>query len=537
MSTADSLLLAIDLGTGSCRAALFDPSGRQVAIGQREYVHAPEPGVPGSQTFDTTAVWALLGSCIREALGKAAAAGAGGQSASAGIAASAAARVAAVAATSMREGMVLYDAAGRELWACPNVDSRAGEQAVELVRSGAAQRIFDLAGDWVAITSPARFRWIAERRPEVLAATAHVGMLGDWVATRLCGSFVTDPSLGSSSGMFDLAKRDWSPEIVSLCGLDPAIVPPVREPGSVIGEVSARAAEETGLRPGTPVVLGGADTQMALTGIGVRQPGRLSIVGGTFWQTTQLSDEPVIDPEARLRTLCHSTPDRWMIEGIGFYCGMVMRWFRDGFCELELAEAARSGADPYELLEEKASRLEAGAGGLVGVFSDVMHARSWKHAAPSLIGFDVNDPARSGRIACFRAIEEAAAYVARGHRDILAGLTGIDAPSAMFTGGAAKGRLWPQIVADVLGVGLQVPEVKESAALGAALYAGQGAGLWPDAGERGEQVCVIERSVEPRPGEAERYRELYRRWQEVYAHELELVERGLAAPLWHAAGA
>ncbi len=536
MSTTEPLLLAMDLGTGSCRAALFDAAGRQVAIGQREYVHAPEPGVPGSQVFDTAAVWALLVSCIREALAAAAGelAAGGGRGASA---ATVSERVVAVAATSMREGMVLYDAAGAELWACPNVDSRASEQAVEFVRSGTAQRIFELAGDWVAITAPARFRWITEHRPDVLAATAHVGMLGDWVATRLCGAFATDPSLGSSSGMFDLAKRDWSAEIVSLCGLDPAIFPQVGEPGTVIGEVLPAVAEQTGLRAGTPVVLGGGDTQMALTGIGVRQPGRLSIVGGTFWQTTQLSDQPLIDPEVRLRTLCHSAPERWMIEGIGFYCGMVMRWFRDGFCELEVAEAARTGADPYLLLEEKAAQLEAGAGGLVGVFSDVMRARSWKHAAPSFIGFDVNDPARSGRTACFKAVEEAAAYVARGHRDILVGLTGAAAPSATFTGGAAKGRLWPQIVADVLGATLDVPEVKESAALGAALYAGQGVGLWADAGERGEQVCVIERTVEPRRPERERYDELYRRWLELYAHELELAERGLTTPLWRAAGA
>ncbi|HTX01478.1 MAG TPA: FGGY family carbohydrate kinase, partial [Acidimicrobiales bacterium] len=363
MSTGEPLLLAIDLGTGSCRAALFDTAGRQVAIGQREYLHHPEPGVPGSQCFDTTAAWALVVSCIREALGTARCHGIDSDD---GRRAPVAGRIAAVATTSMREGMVLYDRSGVELWACPNVDSRASEQAVELIGSGAAQRIFELAGDWVAITSPARFRWIAEHRPDVLAATAHVGMIGDWAATKLCGSFSTDPSLGSSSGMFDLARREWSAEIIALCGLDPAIFPEVSESGTVVGEVLPAVAEETGLRAGTPVVVGGADTQMALTGIGVCEPGRLSIVGGTFWQTTLLSDTPMIDSEVRLRTLCHSTPQRWMVEGIGFYCGMAMRWFRDAFCELEVAEAAATGSDPYLLLEAKAAGLPPASGGLIG---------------------------------------------------------------------------------------------------------------------------------------------------------------------------
>ena len=150
----NELLLAIDAGTGSVRAVLFDADGRQVAIGQREYAHAAEPGVPGSQVFDTAANWQLACACIAEAIDRAA------------VDASA---IRAVATTSMREGMVLYDSGGREIWACPNVDSRAGDEAAELVESGAAEEIYARAGDWVAITAPARLRWIARNRPEVFA--------------------------------------------------------------------------------------------------------------------------------------------------------------------------------------------------------------------------------------------------------------------------------------------------------------------------------------------------------------------------------
>jgi len=522
MSAASPLVMAIDLGTGSCRAALFDESGSQVAIGQREYAHAPAPGVPGSQVFDTTAVWSLVVQCIRDAL---AAAG------------RPAAAVAAVAATSMREGMVLYDSGGTELWACPNVDSRASEEATELVRSGAARRIFDLAGDWVAITAPARFRWIASHEPEILAATAHVGMLGDWVATKLTGEFTTDPSLGSSSGLFDLGKRSWSEEILDLCGLDASVFPPVLEPGTVLGAVTTRSAEETGLDVGTPVVVGGADTQLALAALGVHRPGRFTIVGGSFWQQTLVADEPLIDPAGRLRTLCHTVPERWMVEGIGFYSGMVMRWFRDGFCELEKEEARRHGLDPYELLEEKARLVPLGSGGLVGIFSDVMQANRWRHASPSFIGFDVASPARSGRMACYRAIEESAAYVSLGHLRILQELTRRQIDEAIFTGGAAKGSLWPQIVADVLGVAVHIPVVKESTALGAALYAGVGAGLWEDACGKAERVVRFDRTFEPSAAAHEQYLELFERWTQVYRHELELVDSGLVNPLWRAAGA
>ena len=519
--TAEPLVLAIDAGTGSCRAVLFDAEGRQAAMGQREYSHPEVPGVPGSQVFDTTRNWELICACIREALE---AAGTGAD------------RVAAVSTTSMREGMVLYDARGREIWACPNVDSRAGEEAAELVRNGAAREIYERAGDWVSITSPARFLWIARHQPDVFASIAHVGMLGDWIVTRLSGEFATDPSLGSSSGLFELADRDWSDRVLELIRLDRDVFPPVVEPGTVVGAVTAQAAAESGLREGTPVVAGGADTQLGLLGIGLAEPGRFAIVGGSFWQQTVLLAEPLIDPHARLRTLCHTVPGQWMMEGIGFYCGIVMRWFRDAFCELEQAEAVRSGVDVYTILERKAADVPAGANGVFGLFSNLMQASHWVHCAPAFVGFDVASPERSGRAACFRAIEESAAYVSLGHLRIVEEVAGIDVEEAVLTGGAAKGTLWPQIIADMLGIVVRIPVVKESTALGAAIYAGVGAGLYDDAVAAAREIARFERTAEPDPAAHATYVELYERWLELYARALELSEAGLVRPLWRAAG-
>lgn len=518
---SDELLLAIDAGTGSARAVLFAPDGSQLAIGQSEYSHPELSGAPGSQVFATEENWSLICECIRETI---AASGASPD------------RIRAVSATSMREGMVLYDARGDEIWACPNVDSRAGEEAAELVRSGVAQEIYDLAGDWVAITAPARFLWIARHEPDVFASIAHVGMLGDWILTKLAGVFVTDPSLGSSSGMFDLAERDWSDRVLEICGLDRSVFPEVVEPGTVVGSVTAESAAATGLREGTPVVVGGADTQLGLLGIGMTQPGRFTVVGGSFWQSTVVLDEPLIDPQARLRTLCHTVPDRWMIEGIGFYCGIVMRWFRDAFCELEKVEAERRGVDVYHVLERSAASLPPGSHGVFGIFSNVMQANRWIHASPAFVGFDVGNPERAGRKECFRAIEESAAYVARGHRAIVEEIAGLEIGDAVLTGGAAKGELWPQIVADVLGIPVRVPAVKESTALGAAVYAGVGAEIYDDASATADRLVRFERTYEPEAAATEVYHRLYDQWLELYRRSLELSEAGLVRPLWRAAG-
>jgi autoinducer-2 kinase len=517
-----SYLLALDLGTGSCRAVLFDEDGNQVAIGQREWTHAGVPDAPGSQVFDTARNWTLICDCIGEALQKAEVK---------------ATDIAAISSTSMREGMVLYDAAGDEIWACPNVDSRAAAEATELVRSGRARKIYEQGGDWVSITSPARFLWIEAHEPDIHRRIAHVGMLSDWVLYRLTGRFVTDPSSGSSSNLFDLRSRTWSTASLELIGLSPSIVPEVLEPGTVLGPVTTRAAEETGLAEGTPVVVGGADTQLGLVGIGVIAPDKLTLLGGSFWQLTVVTDQPLIDPQARVRTLCHAVPGQWMTEGIGFYCGIAMRWFRDAFCEIELAEAARRGVDAYMVMEEAASTVPPGSDGVTAIFSNVMDAKRWVQAPPSFVGFDVDRPAASNRRACIRALEEQAAYTARAHLAIISELTGRAYDELVFTSGAAKGQLWPQIVADVVGLPVRVPVVKESTALGAAIYAGIGAGLYRDLAQVTGALVRFERTFEPDPDARRAYDTSYETWRAVYPRMLDLAETGLLRPLWWPAGA
>jgi autoinducer-2 kinase len=360
-------------------------------------------------------------------------------------------------------------------------------------------------------------------------------MLADWILTRLCGSHTTDASLGSSSGMFDLAERDWSERVLEIVGLSPEVFPQVVAAGTIVGEVTTEAAALTGLRKGTPCVVGGADTQLGLVGIGVVNPGQFTVVGGSFWQQTLVLDRPTIDPKARLRTLCHAVEGRWMIEGIGFYSGLTMRWFRDAFCQAEKEVAAARGVDVYDLLSAEASAVPPGANGVIGIFSNVMEARRWVHASPSFLQFDVSDPLNSGRKECVRAIQEAATYVSRSHIAIASQVTGLEATQVVFTGGAAKGTLWPQILADVLNVPVTTPRVKESSALGAAVCAGIGVDIYASLSAAAELV-EFDRTFDPDAGAAAAYDELFDHWMEVYRRTLDLSEDGVVRPMWRAAG-
>jgi autoinducer 2 (AI-2) kinase len=226
-----------------------------------------------------------------------------------------------------------------------------------------------------------------------------------------------------------------------------------------------------------------------------------------------------------------------MTEGIGFYCGIAMRWLRDALCESERSVAERRGLDPYAVMEERAAEVPAGANGLLATFSNVMDVKRWVQAPPSFVGFDVDDPSRTDRRAMIRAVEEQAAFATRGHLAILEELSGQRVSEIGFAGGGAKGTLWPRIVADVLGVRVNVPVVTESTALGAALFAGLGVGLHDDIAAVARQVARVGTTIEPDPATRAAYDDAYGRWQAIYPRMLALAEDRLAKPMWWPAGA
>jgi autoinducer 2 (AI-2) kinase len=225
-----------------------------------------------------------------------------------------------------------------------------------------------------------------------------------------------------------------------------------------------------------------------------------------------------------------------MMEGIGFYSGLSMRWFRDAFCDLEKLDAERTGVDAYSVMERTAMHAPPGSSGVIGILSNLMVASRWIHASPAFVQFNIGDPANSGKKECIRAIEEAAAYVSYGHLHMIEEITEQSIDHVVFTGGASKGTLWQRILADVLGLPVKVPRVKESTALGAAMFAGIGAGVFPDVATAARKVVAFEKTVDPDPETHSRYLELYEEWTRIYQAQLALVEEGILKPLWRAAG-
>jgi autoinducer 2 (AI-2) kinase len=516
-----NFLLALDAGTGSCRAVVFDENGTQLAASGREWVHLSEPGVPNSMSFDIETNWKLLVECIRDVLKKIDAA-----------------NVVAVSTTSMREGIVVYDQEKHELWGCANVDARAVQEVKDLRQKSNhfEYEIYQRSGQTFALGAAPRLLWLKRHRPDVYENIYWISMLSDWVAYRLGADVVVDPSNGGTSGLFNLKTRKWDDEIGHLCDLKSEIFrTPVVEGGTVIGRVSARAAKETGLRKGTRIVMGGGDAQLGAIGIGVVKPGQIAILGGTFWQQMVNLEKPLADPRGQIRMNFAAMPEMWQAETIVFFPGLAVRWFRDAIAPDIKAQALEKGLDPYVLLEEMAMKVPAGSHGILPIYSDAMDYSHWRHAAPSLLNLSL-DPEITSRAAIFRSLQENAAIVTRANLHRISELTGELEESVTFAGGASKGKLWPQILADVLQKVVRIPVIKEATALGAAINAAIGIGLYSNYEEAIERVFKIDRVYEPDFNKAMIYQELFDRWLAVYPTQLDLVDRGLTTSMWRAPG-
>lgn len=515
-------LLAVDAGTGSVRAVLFDFCGNQTGCVQREWDHREDPRYPGSMDFDWVYNWKLASGCIREVIARQ------------GISPS---DIAAVSTTCMREGIILYDASGNEIWACANVDARSSEEVADLIRTNPdlERELYLESGQSFALDALPRLLWIRNKMPEIYAKAAAVGMFNDWLIYKLTGVLALEPSNGSTTGIFDLKKRDWDPSIAEKCGLRTDLFPPVHECGSVAGPVGEKAAAETGLAAGTPVVVGGGDAQLGCIGVGVVKPNQAAIFGGSFWQYEFNTATAQTDPKCRVRVNCHAIPGLWQYEALAFKPGLVMRWFRDGFCQQEKDEGAQSGKDPYFLMDLEAEKIPAGCYGMMCAFSDVMNFISWKHAAPTFTNFEL-DPVKFNRYTFYKAILENTALVTRGHLDLVRESTGNMPEEVVFAGGASKSPVWCQILSDVLGLPVRVPKVKEATALGAALLAGYGIGIYENLSDAAQELVRWDRSYQPNPENRAVYEELYPVWRKVYAAQLELCNRKLTKNMWSAPG-
>lgn len=515
-------LMAVDAGTGSIRSVIFDESFNQIAVAQHEWTHKEDPRYEGAIDFDVENNAELMLDTIRQCIETS---GIEGKD------------IIALSTTSMREAFVLYDENDKEIWAVSNVDARASKEVTELKKISAhiEEDIYGISGQTFALGAIPRLLWVKNNLPDVYEKAKAITMLNDWLIYRLTGILSIEPSNGSTTGMLDLQNRDWDISIMEKCGIKQNIYPPVYESGKPIGNVTSEISKLTGLSENCMVVTGGGDVQLGCIGVGAVKEGQAALFGGSFWQLEYNTSSPNIDDTGRIRVNCHATPSLWQQELIAFYPGLVLRWFRDSFCQYEVHLAEKSGGDAYTLLNEQAKNIPPGSNGILCSFSSIMNYSHWKHPAPCFTNFGL-DPHLFNKASFYRSILENAALVTLGHKKIIENLIGSFPDNITFASGASKSELWCQIVADVLGITIKVPKIKEATALGAAFCAGVGVGLLPNLEVAANQYVQIEKVYTPNTKAHKLYEDIFIKWKQLSENQMKCSDDGILNHMWRAPG-
>jgi D-xylulose kinase len=498
------LVLAIDAGTTGVRSMLFTPTGMVVAKAYKEFEnHYPSPSWVEQEATDW---WASTCSTILTCL----------KSGSLNPE-----DVVGVSVTNQRETIVPIDENGAALRrAIVWQDRRTVPECEWIQQQIPVDKIYSITGLTVDpyFTAP-KILWIKNNQPKVFDKTHKFLLVHDYLIYRLTGLTITDHSNASRTMLFDISKADWSPEMVDGLEIPAEKLPDACGSGTKVGELTERAAKESGLSVGTPIVAGGGDQQCAALGVGVVHRGSFKSTTGTGTFMLAFSDSMKLDPQRRVLCSRHVVPDAFVVEASMFTTGSALRWFRDQLGSVEIAAADERGIDPYEVITEGAEQIPAGSEGVLHIPHFVgAGAPYWNpHARGVFAGLALGHT----RYHLMRAILEGVSYEIRTNLDVMREL-GLPAKEVRVTGGAARSETWMQIQTDVLGIPVIRTEMEEATALGAAILACKGISLFKSVTEAADEMV---RPIMPLTPTAEnravyergfkRYKHLYRAISEI----------------------
>ncbi len=462
-------LLALDQGTSSSRAMVFGRDGRLLAAAQRELTqHFPQPGWV---EHDANEIWEGQLACAREVVAKA------------GV------KVAAIGITNQRETVVLWDRKTGEplhkalVWQ----DRRTAAFCETLKQQGWEPRVRELTGLVLdPYFSATKLRWLLDHvdgaRARAERGELAFGTVDSWLLWQLTGGQVhaTDASNASRTLLYDIHRGDWSDELLALFGIPRALLPEVRPSTGPFGRSEAF---------GVPIAGMAGDQQAALFGQAALQPGQAKNTYGTgCFLLMHTGEQPHASTQGLLTTRAAQTgaQPQYALEGSVFVGGAVVQWLRDGL-------RAIGGSGEVEALAQTVP--DAGGVMFVPAFAG-LGAPYWRpDARGALLG--LTRGTTQGHIA--RAALESIAFQSAA---VLAAMNAEVGPAGRLAelrvdGGASANDLLMQFQADLLGIPVLRPRVIETTALGAALLAGLGAGLYASPGEIGA-IWQLDRAFEPR---------------------------------------
>jgi xylulokinase len=494
-----SRFLAIDAGTTSMKAALFDLDGNLLSVDRQEY--RLETPAPALVELDAELYWTACCRAVRNV-------------AEAGATPPAA--IASVCISSQGETLIPVDATGAPLRkAIVWLDNRAVEEA-RLIREAFGdepmQRISgqpEIVPTWPAC----KILWIRRNEPDLFRRTAKFLLLEDFLLHRLTGRFVTEHALQTSSLLLDIVAKRWHTPLLDFIGITPDHLGRLMEPGAVVGPLAGPGAAQAGLSPATIAVTGAMDQALGALGSGNLAPGVVTENTGGALAVIATLEKPLFDPLRRVPCHYHARPDTYCLLPWSQTAGMALKWFRDAFFAAEAEEDRRAGLDPYDRMTRDAAGTPPGADGLIAL--PHLEGAACPEFNPAARGVFFGATLRHTRAHFVRALLESVAFMLKRDVELVTGL-GVPVREVRSTGGGARSDLWLRIKADVLQLPVATVACEETACLGAAILGAVATETYANLEQAVARMVALRGRIDPDPANAEAYRRGYEQYVELY---------------------
>ena len=491
-------LLGVDLGTSGTKTVLFDTAGNVMASKTVEYpMYQPQNGWAEQDPRDWWNATAVTTKAVIEESGVDPA------------------DIKGVGISGQMHGLVMLDKAGQVLrrsiiWC----DQRTAQECEEITRRVGKERLIAITAN-PALTgfTASKILWVRNHEPEIYAQCAHILLPKDYVRYMLTGEFATEVSDASGMQLLDVPNRCWSDEVLEKLEIDKSLLAKVYESPEVTGTITKEAAALTGLKEGTPVVGGAGDNAAAAVGTGVVEDGKAFVTIGTSGVVFAHTSDISIDPKGRVHTFCCAVPGCWHVMGVTQGAGLSLKWYRDNFCQAEMETAKGMGKDPYFLMDQHAERVPIGCNKLL--YLPYLMGERTPHLDPDCRGVFFGLSAIHTKYDMLRAVMEGVTFSQRDSVEILREM-GVDLKEMLACGGGGSSPLWRQMLADTFNCEVKTVVSKEGPALGVAILAGVGAGIYKSV----EEGCrAVIRTNPPQPPIAEnvpQYEKFYQIYRSLY---------------------
>ena len=493
-------LLGIDVGSTSMKALVYDLKGNVISRGSRPTSStANDPEHPNWQVYPPDHIWNGISGAIREAVSQLKQPG----------------RILAGAVTGLGADAVPLDQDGKPLypfinWLC----TRTTPQFERWLEDVGLEETFQVSGWQPFVWSTVlRMMWLNENEPELARRIHKWLIIEDFVNFQLTGIYSTDYTDASPTLLFDQQTLSWSDTMLKKAGINKDTLPTPQPSGSFLGEVTSRAAEKTGLEPGTPIFQGGHDYLVGALAAGAVSPGMFLDVTGTWELVITPTTDPRWTPEIRnlgLTIEAHSAPDTYCIWAGGTAASML-EWYKD---QIGGDPGQAGSGEVWSNLMEEARSSSPGANGTF--FLPHFNGTSCPNLDPRSLGayLGLTDSTQKGDLV--RAMVEGLDFAFLDMLQALELGAGRKAEQITAIGGAVRNEFWMQNKADVSGRPVSVPEIDEATALGAAMLAGVGVGVYSSLAEAAQQVYKPGKIFEPNPQLAAVYTELFEIYRDIY---------------------